>query len=145
MSCLCTYRRTSLYCASLFCVLCKYCAFYKWKVFGHPTSRKSISTIFPVTFAHVITLCHTLVTLAMNVKKERVTHLCLTLCDPMACSSVGVYVRGIFQARILEWVAMSSSRGSSSQGLNPRLLHCKQSLPLSQWGSPFLCTAACIC
>ena len=32
---------------------------------------------------------------------------CPTLCDPMDCSLLGVSVHGIFQARILEWVAMS--------------------------------------
>ena len=37
----------------------------------------------------------------------------LTLCDPMDCSPPGSYVHGILQARILEWVAISSSRGSS--------------------------------
>ena len=40
-------------------------------------------------------------------------HLCLTLCDPMDYSSPGSSVHGISQARILEWVAISSSRGSS--------------------------------
>ena len=38
---------------------------------------------------------------------------CSTLCDPMDCSSVGSSVHGIPQARILEWVAMPTSRGSS--------------------------------
>ena len=38
----------------------------------------------------------------------------LTLCNPMDCSTPGSSVPGIFQARILEWVAISSSRGSSS-------------------------------
>ena len=38
---------------------------------------------------------------------------CLTLCDPMNCSPPGSSVHGISQARILEWVAMPSSRGSS--------------------------------
>ena len=42
-----------------------------------------------------------------------VTQLCPTLCDPMDCSSPGSSVRGIFQARILEWVAISCSRESS--------------------------------
>ena len=37
----------------------------------------------------------------------------LTLCDTMDCSPPGSSVRGILQARILEWVAMPSSRGSS--------------------------------
>ena len=38
---------------------------------------------------------------------------CLTLCDPMDCSPPGSSVHGILQTRILEWVAMPSSRGSS--------------------------------
>ena len=35
------------------------------------------------------------------------------LCDPRDCSLPGSYLHGIFQARILEWVAISSSRGPS--------------------------------
>ena len=38
---------------------------------------------------------------------------CLTLCDPKDHSPPGSSVHGILQARILEWVAMPSSRGSS--------------------------------
>ena len=38
---------------------------------------------------------------------------CLTLCDPMDTSPPGSSVRGILQARILEWVAIPFSRGSS--------------------------------
>ena len=41
------------------------------------------------------------------------TQSCPTLCDPMDCSSPGSSVHGIFQARILEWVAISSFWGSS--------------------------------
>ena len=33
---------------------------------------------------------------------------CPTVCDPMDCSPVGFFVHGIPQARILEWVAISS-------------------------------------
>ena len=36
---------------------------------------------------------------------------CPTLCDPMDCSPPGFSVRGILQARRLEWVTMPSSRG----------------------------------
>ena len=36
-----------------------------------------------------------------------------TLCDPMDCSLPGFSVHGILQARILDWVVMPSSRGSS--------------------------------
>ena len=42
-----------------------------------------------------------------------VTQSCLTLCDPMDCSPPGSSVYGIPQARILEWVAISFSRGFS--------------------------------
>ena len=38
---------------------------------------------------------------------------CLTLCDPMDCGPPGSSVHGLFQARILAWVAISYSRGSS--------------------------------
>ena len=41
------------------------------------------------------------------------TQLCLTLCDPVGCSPPGSSVHGIFQARVLEWFAISFSRGSS--------------------------------
>ena len=42
-----------------------------------------------------------------------VTHSCPTHCDPLDCSPPGSSVHGILQARILEWVAISFSRGSS--------------------------------
>ena len=42
-----------------------------------------------------------------------VAQSCLTLCDPMDCSLPGSSVHGILQARTLEWVAISFSRGSS--------------------------------
>ena len=42
-----------------------------------------------------------------------VAQSCPTLCDPMDCSPQGSSVHGILQARILEWVAISFSRGSS--------------------------------
>ena len=38
---------------------------------------------------------------------------CPTLCDPTDCSLSGSSIHGIFQARVLEWVAISFSRGSS--------------------------------
>ena len=42
-----------------------------------------------------------------------ITQSCPILCDPMDCSPPGFSVHGIRQARILEWVAISFSRGSS--------------------------------
>ena len=48
----------------------------------------------------------------------------LSLFDPMDCSPSDSSVHGILQTRILEWVAMPSSRGSSQpQGSNRSLLH----------------------
>ena len=43
----------------------------------------------------------------------KVVQLYLTPCEPVDCSPPGSSVHGILQARILEWVAISSSRGSS--------------------------------
>ena len=39
--------------------------------------------------------------------------LCPTVCNPMDCSPPSSSIHGIFQARIVEWVAISFSRGSS--------------------------------
>ena len=61
--------------------------------------------------------------------RKLVTQSCLTLCDPMDCSLLGSSIHGVFQARILEWVAISFSRGIFlTQGSNPGLLHCRQTL-----------------
>ena len=49
----------------------------------------------------------------LEVKWNEVTQSCPTLCDPMDCSPPGSLVHGIFQAWILEWLAISFSRGSS--------------------------------
>ena len=45
--------------------------------------------------------------------ESEVTQSCSTLCDPMDYSLPGSSLHGILQARVLEWVAISSSRGSS--------------------------------
>ena len=70
--------------------------------------------------------------------KVLVAQLFLTLCDPMNCSPPGSSVHGMLQARILEWVAMLSSRGSSQPRdqtwvscIGRRILY-----HLSQWISP---------
>ena len=49
----------------------------------------------------------------LKVSESEVTQSCPTLCYPMDCSLPGSSVHGIFQARVLEWVAISFSRGSS--------------------------------
>ena len=45
--------------------------------------------------------------------ESEVAQSCPTLCDPMDYSLPGSSLHGIFQARVLEWVAISFSRGSS--------------------------------
>ena len=55
----------------------------------------------------------------MKVKSESVSRSalsCLTLCDPMDSNSPGPSVHGIYQARILQWVAIPFSTGSSDPG-----------------------------
>ena len=66
-------------------------------------SYYKILVIFPM-------LCNLSLQLAAAAK---LLQSCLTLCDPMDCSPSGSSVHGILQARILEWVAMPSCRGSS--------------------------------
>ena len=66
--------------------------------------------------------------------ESEVAQSCPTLCFPVGCSLPGSSIQGIFQARVLEWVAISFSRGSSrprdpgTQGLNPGLPHHRQML-----------------
>ena len=56
--------------------------------------------------------------------KCKLLSLCLTLCDPMDCSLPSSSIRGFFQARMLEWVAISFSRGFFlTEGSNPGLVH----------------------
>ena len=45
--------------------------------------------------------------------ESEVVQSCPTLCYPMDCSLPGSSILGIFQARILEWVAIAFSRGSA--------------------------------
>ena len=53
------------------------------------------------------------------VRSQSVSEVALsypTLCNPINCSLLGSSIHGIFQARVLEWVAISFSRGSSQPG-----------------------------
>ena len=62
--------------------------------------------------------------------------MCPTLCDPMDCSLSGSFIHGIFQARVLERVLQ---RIFPTQGSNPGLPHCRQTLyHLSHKGSPII-------
>ena len=63
----------------------------------------------------------------MDVCVCSVVQLCLTLCDPMNGNPPDSSVHGIFPARILEWVAIFSSRDAYPAGIS-HLLHCRQIL-----------------
>ena len=54
---------------------------------------------------------------------SEVTQSCLTLCNPMDCSLPGSSVLGIFQAPVLEWIAISFSRESSQPRAQTRVSH----------------------
>ena len=62
---------------------------------------------FPVSLLIVIN------SIESRVQFSSVTQLCWTLCDPMDYCAPGSSVYGILQARILEWIAVPSSRESS--------------------------------
>ena len=86
------------------------------------------------TLRHLKTLCFSFLSILLikfpkcsGILGCSVQHvLCPTLCNPKDCSPPGSSVHGIFQARILEWVAVSNSMGSSlTQKVNPYLLYWK--------------------
>ena len=66
--------------------------------------------------------------------------LCLTLWDPMFCNLPGSSVHGIFQARMLEQIALSFSKGSSQPRDPTHILHLLHwqtgSSQLSHQGNP---------
>ena len=76
-----------------------------------------------------------------------VTQSCPTLCNPMdSHSPPGSTLHGISPAGILEWVAINSSRGFTTQGWNPCLLRRQaDSLPLSHQGGPYISWACVLC
>ena len=80
-----------------------------WQNLKHWTNRK-----IPDADSLLFLLC---------LSESEVAQLCLTLCDPMDCSPPGFSVHGILQARILEWVTISFSRGSSWPRDRTRVSH----------------------
>jgi len=52
---------------------------------------------------------------------SEVAQSCPTLCDPIDCSLPGSSVHGIFRAIVLEWIAISFSRGSSQSRAQTRV------------------------
>ena len=71
------------------------------------TGSSSECVLFPACWNNFIYMC------VCGGGGVQLLQSCPTLCDPMDCSPPGSSIHGIFQARILEWMAISSSRGSS--------------------------------
>jgi len=78
--------------------------------------RKSMTNLDSILKSRGITLLikiHVVKAMFFSSVCVLVAQLYLTLWDPIDCSLPGSSVHGILQARILEWVALPSSRGSS--------------------------------
>ena len=83
------------------------------------TLLKSLSVFLPGSSTNLLERIWNVCTLIFNCVCS-FTQSCLILCDPIAYSPQGSSVHEIFQARILEWVAISFSRESSSpRGQSP--------------------------
>ena len=81
----------------------------------------------------------------VHVRTCSVAQLCGILCDPMDCSPPGSSVHGISQSRILEWLAIPSSRGSCQPKDRTRISASPalqvDSLQLRDCGSPLVSTS----
>ena len=80
-----------------------------WSLLTGTSSFKHKETLYlPLQEFYLLVNFH-----RMTVSESAVAQLCPTLCDPMDSNLPGSAIYGIFQARILEWAAISFSRGSS--------------------------------
>ena len=82
-----------------------------WITCTHITEKKTTHIIFYFDFSVLFSLFS--VKILLLVTAGLVTQLCPTLCNPMDYSLSDSSVHGISQARILEWLTISFSRGSS--------------------------------
>ena len=72
-------------------------------------------------------------------EEETDAQSCPILCNPVDCNLPGSSVRGILQARILEWVAFPSPGDLPKPGIKPGCPTVQaDSSPLTHWGSPSL-------
>ena len=78
--------------------------------------------IFQMMTIQTVVYLYTIIVYYVRVLISKLLQSCLTLYDPVNCSLTGSSLYEIFQARMLEWVAMTSSRGSSQPGIKPMSL-----------------------
>ena len=77
----------------------------------------SVCTVY--ICVHLFVCMYAYVCIFVYVLHAKSLQSCMTLCNPMNCSPPGSSVHGILRARILEWVAISSSKGSSQPRDSP--------------------------
>ena len=95
---------------------CVGCIFFLKKYWGNSPLLKYyiLPLMIPLTIAFLgIETIMKSICLLLDENESEVTQLCLTLCDSIDCSLPGSSVHGIFQAIVLEWIAISFSRGFS--------------------------------
>ena len=67
-----------------------------------------MTSVDTIKYIKILVNCH-----CESESESEVAQSCLNLCNPVDCSPPGSCVHGVLQARILEWIAISFSRGSS--------------------------------
>ena len=87
---------TTLWCILLWCILLLSLFLYKWGNWD-PGRLNDLTNV----------------TQLVSAEEKKIVQSCPTLWNPMDCSLPGSSIHGILQTRILEWVAMPSSKGSS--------------------------------
>ena len=142
------------------------CVFYLFHFWLCHLACGNLVPLLGIEPVHQQVLLFTFLMVSCEAHACSVAQSCLTLFYPMDCSPPGFSVHGIFQARILEWIAISSSRGSFS----PRDWSCfpwslsapalqadffplslQGSPPVKHWSFPFwwrlvyLCVLCCLC
>ena len=83
----------------------------------------SIQILIAVYFQNSVIQWNFLFSYFQGESESEVTQSCPTLCDPVDYNPPGSSVHGILQARILEWVAISFSRGSSGPRDQTQIFH----------------------
>ena len=80
-------------------------------------------SLLTLTYKCLNCSAHSLLKESKEIKRKWSRSSCLTLCNPMNCSLPGSSIHGILQARILEWVAISFSKGSSRPRNRTKVSH----------------------
>ena len=86
-----------------------------WHFLATPATSPLISVHFQTswTWNKDTVLLYSVQFYTVHIGEGEVTQSCPTLWNPVDCSLSGSSVHGVFQARVLEWIAISFSRGSS--------------------------------